>query len=79
MRKSRVIRPVIRLSDFKEYPDISYAWNDNFIGKVIASKENTDAFRKAVRESEEFNGYIFEYKDFYNGVKNDGIVAAETL
>lgn len=67
MRKSRVIRPVVRLSDFKEYPDISYAWNDVFIGKLTASKENTDAFRKAVQNSDEFHGYIFEYKDFFDG------------
>ena len=72
-------KEVVRLSDFKMYKTVSDAWNDNFIGKVKYSQKNRYAFIKSIREGEAFNGLFFEFKDFYDGVENDGNAATETL
>lgn len=63
-------KEVIRLSDFKVYKTVSEAWNDNFIGKVKYDQKNRESFIKAIRMGEDFNGFYFEYKDFYEGLKN---------
>ena len=34
---------------------------------------------KAIEDGDEFHGKFFEFKDFYDGVENDGNAATETL
>ena len=60
-------KEVIRLSDFKVYKSVSDAWNDNFVGKVKYSQKSRASFIKAIRMGEAFNGFYFEYKDYYDG------------
>ena len=73
------LKPIVRLSDFKVYETIESCWYDNFAGKARATVCNVKKLLKAIEDGDEFHGKFFEFKDFYDGVENDGNAAAETL